>query len=217
MVILAASTAESITPKFEILVIDDGSTTMSQDALKRIAKFVSQLRIIHHKKNLGYGAALRSGFHHARGKVIFYTDGDAQYDVRELTTLYGHYKPGIGMVNGYKIKRHDPWNRIVLGSMYHQLVKFCFRLPLKDTDCDFRLVEKRVFSKIKLFENSGVICVELVKKINHFGFKIVEVPVNHYDRPSGYSQFFNFGRLYRTFLGLATLWWKLIILQQYDR
>ena len=74
-----------------------------------------------------------------------------------------------------------------------------------------------MFDKVKLFETTGTICVELVKKVSHFGFKIVEVPVSHYDRPSSFSQFFNVGRLYRTLIGLITLWWKLIILQQYDR
>ena len=217
MVLLAAATAKKITPSFEILVVNDGSNASSTDVLNQIQPLVPQLRVVHHHKNTGYGGVLRSGFGHARGELIFYTDCDAQYDVRELLALYRHYKPGVGMVNGYKIKRHDPWYRIVLGTIYQHLVKVCFGLPLRDTDCDFRLIEKKVFDKVKLFETTGTICVELVKKVSHFGFKIVEVPVSHYDRPSSFSQFFNVGRLYRTLIGLITLWWKLIILQQYDR
>ena len=215
MILLAASTAREITDKFEILVIDDGSDNRSKDVLKRIEKLTPQLRVIHHSQNKGYGGALRSGFANARGDLIFYTDGDAQYDVQELLKLYSAYKPGIGMVNGYKISRRDPWYRIVLGGIYHHLVRFCFRLSLKDTDCDFRLINRSVFEKVKLFENSGTICVELVKKITHFNFLIVEVPVNHYDRPSGISQFFNFRRLYNTFINLIKLWLKLIIFQDY--
>lgn len=217
MVLLAAATAKKITPSFEILVVNDGSNASSTDALNQICSLVPQLKVVHHSKNTGYGGVLRSGFAHARGELIFYTDCDAQYDVRELLTLYRHYKPGVGMVNGYKIKRHDPWYRIVLGLIYQHFVKFLFSLPIIDTDCDFRLIEKKVFAKVKLFETTGTICVELVKKTSHFGFKIVEVPVSHYDRPSGFSQFFNLARLYNTFVNVGKLWWKLIILQQYDR
>lgn len=216
MVLLAAVTAKKITPSFEILVINDGSNRASSDALDQIKPLIPQLRVIHHSKNTGYGGALRSGFTNARGQLIFYTDCDAQYDVRELLALYKVYKPGIGMVNGYKLERHDPWYRIVLGLIYQHFVKFLFDLPIIDTDCDFRLIDKKVFSKVKLFESTGTICVELVKKISHFNFRIVEVPVNHYDRPSGFSQFFNLGRLYNTFINLGKLWWKLNVLQDYS-
>ena len=109
------------------------------------------------------------------------------------------------MVNGYKLERHDPWYRIFLGTIYQYFVKILFQLPIKDTDCDFRLIENSVFKKVKLFETTGTICVELVKKISHFGFKIVEVPVNHYDCPSGFSQFFNPSRLYNTFVNLGEI------------
>lgn len=215
MVLLASATAKKITDNFEILVVDDGSDISSAKALDQIKPLVPQLRVIRHSRNTGYGGALRAGFTHARGELIFYTDCDAQYDVRELLSLYRAYKSGIGMVNGYKLERHDPWYRIVLGLVYQHLVKVAFRLPIIDTDCDFRLIEKKVFDKVRLFETTGTICVELVKKISHFGFKIVEVPVNHYDRPSGFSQFFNLHRLYNTFVNLGKLWWKLNVLQDY--
>ncbi|MEK7121857.1 MAG: glycosyltransferase family 2 protein [Patescibacteria group bacterium] len=215
MILLSASTAKKLKKSFEILAIDDGSNNMSKDALDSMKRLVPNLRIIHHNKNTGYGGALRSGFRRSRGKLIFYTDGDAQYDVRELSKLFAVYKPGIGLVNGYKKVRHDPWYRTVLGGIYHHTVKIMFGLKIRDTDCDFRLIEKRVFDKVKLFESSGTICVELVKKISHFGYKIKEVPVSHYDRPSGFSQFFNLPRLYRTGTGIIKLWWKLIIKQEY--
>lgn len=216
MVMLAVDTAKQITNKFEILVINDGSNEMASEALESIKKLVPQLRVVKHSVNRGYGGALRSGFENARGKLVFYTDGDAQYDVRELLNLYKQYKPGVGMINGYKISRHDPWYRILLGAVYHHFVKICFVLPLRDTDCDFRLIDTRVFAKVKLFESTGTICVELVKKISYFKFPIVEVPVNHYDRPSGLSQFFNAKRLYNTFVNLGKLWKKLIVLQDYS-
>ena len=121
----------------------------------------------------------------------------------------------VAMVNGYKIKRQDPMIRIVAGRFYHYLVKFAFRLPIRDTDCDFRLIRRKVFDQVKLFENTGTICVELVKKIDHEGYKIVEVPVHHYWRTSGKSQFFNFGRLVKTGTNLLKLWWKLMVRKDY--
>jgi hypothetical protein len=147
--------------------------------------------------------------------LIFYTDGDAQYDPRELTKLYEAMKSGIDMVNGYKIKRSDPLHRIIAGRIYHHLVKLVFRLPIRDTDCDFRLIRREVFDKVKLFENTGTICTELVKKVDHFGFKTVEVPVHHFWRTSGKSQFFNFHRLFATAVNLLKLWWKLMVEKEY--
>lgn len=215
LLLLADIQARKITPNYELIVVNDGSNIKSTQALEVYKKQVPKLRLINHQHNMGYGGALRSGFKSARGELIFYTDGDGQYDVRELELLYRAYRPGIGMVNGYKTKRHDPWYRILLGSLYHRFVKVAFQLPIRDTDCDFRLIESRVFENVKLFENTGTICVELVKKIDHFGYKIKEVAVSHYDRPSGFSQFFNFWRLYKTFIRLCKLWWKLIVTKSY--
>ena len=189
----------------------------------------NRIKIIHHGKNRGYGGALRTGFAEAKKDLIFYTDCDAQYDPRELTKLYKALrrftpqgKP-IGMVNGYKIKRNDPWFRILIGRIYHYLVKYAFGLPIRDTDCDFRLIRREVFhpspgsgrTAVRLFENTGTICVELVKKIDYHGYKIAEVPVHHYWRTSGKSQFFNFGRLAKTGVNLLKLWWKLMVRSEY--
>ena len=177
--------------------------------------YTNKIKIVDHEKNRGYGGALRSGFGHATKDLVFYTDCDAQYDSRELRSLYEVLTPDVGMVNGYKIKRNDPYHRIIAGRIYHHIVKFAFGLPIRDTDCDFRLVRRRVFEKVKLFEDTGTICVELVKKVHHHGYKIAEVPVHHYWRTSGKSQFFNFKRLYKTGTNLMKLWWKLIIKKEY--
>lgn len=108
-------------------------------------------------------------------------------------------------------------HRIIAGRVYHHLVKFAFQLPIRDTDCDFRLIRRKVFTKVKLFENTGTICVELVKKIDYLGFNIAEVPVHHYWRTSGKSQFFNFKRLFKTGTNLFKLWWKLMVKKDYYR
>ncbi len=219
LVALAVSTVEKLTSDWEIILVNDGSGEKDREALESIIQLINshkdRVRIINHEKNKGYGGALRSGFRTATKDLVFYTDCDAQYDPREMELLFNAMKVDVGMVNGYKIKRNDPLVRIVAGRIYHHVVKFAFRLPIRDTDCDFRLIKRDVFQKVKLFESTGTICTELVKKINHFGYKIVEVPVHHYWRTSGKSQFFNFGRLAKTFLNLFKLWWKLMIKKNY--
>lgn len=233
LVALAVATVEKLTDDWEVFIINDGSKEEDSQALEWIVALINKqnmtsavsdslksshnnrIKIVSHGKNRGYGGALRSGFAAATKDLVFYTDCDAQYDPRELAVLYDAMKPEIGMVNGYKIKRNDPWHRIVAGRLYHHLVKFAFRLPIRDTDCDFRLIRRRVFDKVKLFENTGTICVELVKKVDYHHFRIAEVPVHHFWRTSGKSQFFNFSRLAKTGMNLFALWWKLMVKGKY--
>ncbi|MBI2611886.1 glycosyltransferase family 2 protein [Candidatus Gottesmanbacteria bacterium] len=216
---LSISNVSKLTDDWEVIIIDDGSLPENSAALDSVVEVFnsSRIRIVHHEKNRGYGGALRSGISACKKDLIFYTDCDAQYDPRELALLYEKMKPGIGMVNGYKIKRNDPWFRIVAGRMYHYIVKIAFGIPIADTDCDFRLMRREIFTKVKLFENTGTICVELVKKIDHAGYTITEVPVHHFWRTSGKSQFFNFNRLYKTGTNLLKLWWKLMVKKEFNK
>lgn len=115
------------------------------------------------------------------------------------------------MVQGYKILRHDPLIRIILGEIYNFIVKLFFGLKIKDVDCDFRLFRKKIFKKIQLESTSGVICVEMMKQIQDAGFKIHEVAVSHYFRQYGKSQFFNFRRLSKVSFDLIVLWFKLVL------
>ena len=229
---LVTATVAKLTDDWEILIINDGSKKEDREALEMIINSFTRLhlvrgatsqdsqeriRIIDHETNRGYGGALISGFKEAKKDLIFYTDCDAQYDPRELSLLLERLDKDVGMVNGYKIKRSDPWFRIIAGRVYHHIVKFAFQLPIRDTDCDFRLIRRSVLEQVKLFENSGTICVELVKKIDHFGYKINEVPVHHFWRTSGKSQFFNFKRLFKTGTNLCKLWWKLMVDNKYTK
>ena len=143
--------------------------------------------------------------------MVFYTDGDAQYDPNELRDLYAKLTPEIDVVNGYKIARSDPLHRIIIGRIYHHTVKLLFGFKLRDVDCDFRLIRRNVFDVIQLESDSGTICLELVKKLQDAGFNFAEVPVHHYHRTYGKSQFFNFPRLKRTAIQLMQLWWKLVV------
>lgn len=211
LVIRALQTASKLTPNHEVIVVNDGSTDSTAQILDALARVYPALRIVTHQGNRGYGGALRSGFAASAKDIIFYTDGDAQYDPGEMELLWHQMGPGVDLVNGYKISRSDPWHRIFIGRLYHYFVKILFGLVVRDVDCDFRMMRKTIFDKVRLEKNSGVICLEMMKKIQDAGFKIVEVPVHHYHRAYGRSQFFNFHRIYRTGLDVLKLWFTLVV------
>jgi glycosyltransferase involved in cell wall biosynthesis len=211
LVVRAVQAASSVTDDYEIVVVNDGSTDATRSVLEDLARRYECLRLVHHPVNRGYGAALRSGFEAARKPLVFYTDGDAQYDPAELTVLWPRMEPGVDLVNGYKISRSDPMHRVIIGRLYHHMVKQLFGLRLRDVDCDFRLMRRAIFERVHLEEASGVICLEMMKKIQDAGFGIVEAPVHHYHRASGRSQFFNFRRVFKTLLDVRRLWWTLVI------
>lgn len=211
MVISALLTLRELTDDYEVIVVNDGSADYTPEILEELARVYDNVRVIHHERNKGYGGALRTGFANATKDLIFYTDGDAQYDARELKLLYPALVEGVDMVNGYKISRSDPWYRIVIGRIYHWIAKLSFGLKLRDVDCDFRLMKREIFDKVQLESNSGVICVEMMKKIQDAGFVIAEVPVHHYHRVYGRSQFFNFRRTFRVGIDLLRLWVKLVL------
>lgn len=218
MVLAALITCRKLTKDYEVIVVNDGSKDYTPEVLDELArKYPGEVRVVHHPKNRGYGGALRTGFASATKDLIFYTDGDAQYDPHEMETLLQKLTPNVDIVNGYKIERHDPLHRIIIGKMYHWTVKFAFRLNVRDTDCDFRLIRRSCFEDIELTSNSGTICLELVKKLQDAGYKFAQVPVHHYHRAYGKSQFFNFPRLWRTGVNLLQLWWRLMIMREHVR
>jgi len=211
MVISALLTLRELTDDFEVIVVNDGSQDYTPQVLDELARVYDQVRIIHHQQNRGYGGALRTGFASATKELVFYTDGDAQYDARELKALYPALGEGVDVVNGYKISRSDPWYRMVIGRIYHWTVKLAFGLKLSDVDCDFRLMRRAIFDRVQLHSDSGVICVEMMKKIQDAGFVIAEAPVHHFHRAYGRSQFFNFRRIFRVGRDLMKLWLELVL------
>ncbi len=207
--VYAALTA--LVPTVEVIVVNDGSTDASRDVLDTMATDRPWLRVIHHPQNRGYGQALISGFTAARHDWIFYTDGDAQYDAREAALLVPLATSSIDIVQGYKVGRGDPWYRKIIGRFYHHVVKLMFRLRVRDTDCDFRLFRRRLFTDAPLTSSSGVICVEMMFRFQRLGARFVEAPVHHYFRPHGRSQFFRLPAIGRSALQLLSLWWRLVI------
>ena len=211
MVIMALKALPQITDDYEVVVVNDGSQDYTGEVLAELAGVYPRLRVLTHPANRGYGATLRDGFAQAGKEWIFYTDGDAQYDPHEMVLLAQARQDDTDVVNGYKISRSDPLHRVVIGRLYHYFVKTLFGLPLRDTDCDFRLFRRSLVERVVLESDSGTIALEMVKKFHDAGARFVEVPVHHYHRAYGRSQFFNFRRLWRTAVQLSQLWWKLVV------
>ncbi len=216
MIIRAMQVARTVTDDFEILVINDGSQDDSALILEEMARvYTGFVRVMHETRPSGYGGVLRKGFASAQKEWIFYTDGDAQYDPRELSVLVDRIDDGVDMVNGYKIKRHDPLVRIWIGLAYQYFVKLIFGLVIRDVDCDFRLMRRSIFDAVTLESRSGTITFEMVKKIQDTGFCIGEAPVHHYYRQYGVSQFFNIPRVLRTLVDLLGWWWRLVVRKEH--
>jgi glycosyltransferase involved in cell wall biosynthesis len=217
LVITALQTARGLTPDFEVIIVNDGSADATAQIADELARTYPEVRVVHHPHNRGYGGALQSGFKAATREFVFYTDGDAQYDPSEMTRLWHALDDTVDLVNGYKISRSDPFHRIVIGRIYHHTVKLLFGLQVRDVDCDFRLLRRSIFQQVLLEKNSGVICVEMMKKIQDAGFRIAEVPVHHYHRACGKSQFFNVRRLFKTGVDVARLWVALVVRREHLR
>jgi glycosyltransferase involved in cell wall biosynthesis len=217
MVLGAVDAARKLTTDFEVIVVNDGSADATAVIADELARTYPEVRVVHHPRNRGYGGALRTGFATATKEFVFYTDGDAQYDPAELSVLWRGMAADVDLVNGYKMRRSDPFHRIVIGRVYHHTVKVLFGLKVRDVDCDFRLMRRSIFERVRLEKSSGVICLEMMKKIQDAGFRIAEVPVHHYHRTHGRSQFFNVRRIFRTGIDVMKLWVALVVQRRHLR
>jgi glycosyltransferase involved in cell wall biosynthesis len=217
MILTASMAMRQITDDYEVIVTDDGSQDYTYQILEEMAKYYPFLHVFRHDNNQGYGSTLQTGFSAATKDWIFYTDGDAQYNPLELPRLAEALSEDIDIVNGYKISRHDSLQRKIIGKLYHHLVRIFFGFKLRDINCDFRLIRRSALSKLNIESKNGSFGLELVKKLQDSGAKFSEVPVHHYPRSYGSSQFFSLKHLYSTGLQLITLWWKLVILKEHLR
>ena len=212
LVVEAERQLQLLTDDYEVIVVNDGSSDESADVLRGLAARMPRLTVITHERNRGYGGALRSGFGAATKDLVFYTDGDGQYDVRELPVLLMLLTDDTDFVNGIKMTRQDPAYRVHAGNIHRFVMRGSFWLPIHDVDCDFRLIRRRILDGIELRSNSGSICVELVKHAQRAGAQFREVSVHHYARQWGESQFCRPGRILRTYLDIARMWVGLMLL-----
>jgi len=204
----ALKVLRELTDDYEVIIVDDGSSDASGAVIDALAAAHREVRVVRHDRNRGYGAALRSGIKTSTKKWVFYTDSDGQYDVEDLHRL--HALSGTAdVINGYKERRSDPWYRVLLGKVYNFCVRRLFMVPIRDVDCDFRLMKGELARSLDLRSVGGSICVELVKGLQACGASFAETPVRHMPRREGRSQFFRLKNLLAMMAGLASLWWRL--------
>ena len=211
MVLSARRCVRQYTDDYEIVVVNDGSRDQTAEILSELESVVPELRVCTHEENRGYGAALRTGFGAATRDLVFYTDGDGQFDPRELSSLVEHFSSGVDYVTGYRVRRADPFLRVMIGNPYHRFVRMAFGLKVTDVDCDFRLFRRRVLEAIDLVEVDGTMCIELLKKLEDGGFRFAEVAVSHYPRVYGRSQYFTLKGVLHSYAQLFRLWVRLVI------
>lgn len=210
-------TLKNLTKNYEVIVVNDGSKDESAQVLADLLKKYKHLKVVTHKKNRGYGGALRSGFATSTKDLIFYTDGDAQYDVKELPLLLSLMTPDVNFVNGIKMRRGDAEYRVIFGNLHKFVNRWLFWLPIYDVDCDFRLIRKDIVRKLNLKSNSGSICIELAKKAERAGGIFRQVSVHHYDRKFGQSQFFRPTKIIATYWDILLLWIRLMFIYNFFR
>jgi glycosyltransferase involved in cell wall biosynthesis len=198
----------------EVIVVNDGSSDGSAAILADLMIREPLLRVVTHERNRGYGGALLSGFGASTKQWVFYTDGDGQFDPAELELLVKRASDDVDVVQGYKLRRADGLARTVIGRVYHGFVKVMFGLHIRDTDCDFRLIRRRALDRITLVHETGVICVEMVRKLQDSGARFTEVGVHHYRRMHGSSEFFRVGAIVGTLRDLAGLWVQMVVLRR---
>jgi len=171
---------------FEVIVVDDGSRDATRFIADRFAEEDRRVRTIHHPRNRGYGAALRSGLLAARMDRVFFTDADLQFDVDEIDALL-HHADVYDVVVGYRAPRRDPLGRIVLGWGWSRLVALLFDLDVRDVDCAFKVFDRRVIERIAIQSVGALVNTEILVRAKGLGFRIQEVPVRHMPRRAGQS------------------------------
>ncbi|MBU3956805.1 glycosyltransferase family 2 protein [Patescibacteria group bacterium] len=178
-----------VAKKWEIIVIDDGSTDKTGEIVEELIKKEPRIKMITHTPNRGYGATIKSGVYNARYELIAFTDADGQFDFSEITKfIKEQHQSKADLVIGYYLKRAEPFYRILISKILWELPVFLlFGLRARDIDCGFKLISKKVIDKIPRLEaeRGPFITTELLVKAKKEGFKISQVGVHHYPRKAG--------------------------------
>jgi glycosyltransferase involved in cell wall biosynthesis len=180
----ALALAPRIASPFEIIVVDDGSRDRSASIVTGWCARDPRVRLLRHPTNRGYGAALRSGLRAARGALVFFTDADLQFDLRELEGLLAHAET-CDLVVGYRAPRCDPWRRRALAWGWGVLVRALFGLRVRDIDCAFKVFRRPVLEVLPIASIGAFVNTELLVRATRAGFRIREVPVSHHPRAAG--------------------------------
>ncbi len=180
----ALAVARRISDDYEIIIVNDGSSDRTGEIADRLARQYSEIRVVHHERNKGYGAALQSGFKSARKELVFYTDGDGQFNIEEISKLLPLIEE-YDIVSGCRINRRDPVIRKVNAFLWGTLVNLLFKFKISDVDSAFKLYRREIFDQITMESQGALIDTEVLAKARAKGFNITEVGVTHYPRQAG--------------------------------
>jgi glycosyltransferase involved in cell wall biosynthesis len=202
---------EARMPDYELLVVNDGSHDRTGEILNRLQNELPRLRPLHHPQNRGYGAALRTGFDAASKRFVFYMDGDGQFDISDLDHLLPLATDEDHIVTGFRIERRDPFVRRLNAKLFGGwLVRIMLGVRVRDLNCAFKLIPKKVFERIVLESPGALINAELYGRAVRKGFGIKEVGVHHYPRPAGVQTGAHLRVIIRAFYDLFRLRRKII-------
>ena len=200
----ALTVLEKLNADFEVIIIDDGSSDATGQIADEVAGRNSRVKVVHHPTNLGYGAALQSGFRAATKELVFYTDGDGQFDINEMPPLLPLIEQ-YDIVSCYRLNRQESSIRKLNGWCWTKLVCFLFGIKIRDIDCAFKLYKKEIFDNIKLLSTGALIDSEILARAIHKGYTVIQKGVHHYPRTAGTQTGANLCVIFRAFKELFKL------------
>jgi glycosyltransferase involved in cell wall biosynthesis len=180
----ALAVLEQLKADFELIIVDDGSTDGTGRIADEMAEANSRIKVVHHQTNLGYGAALRSGFKRSSKELVFYTDGDGQFDIKEMPPLLGLMEQ-YDIVSCYRLNRRDNIIRKINGWCWTKLVCLLLGMKIRDIDCAFKLYKREIFDNIKLLSTGALIDAEILARAIRKGYRVTQEGVHHYARRAG--------------------------------
>ncbi|OGG51104.1 hypothetical protein A2763_02065 [Candidatus Kaiserbacteria bacterium RIFCSPHIGHO2_01_FULL_54_36] len=173
-----------IANEFEILIIEDGSPDKTGEVADGFAVQYKEVRVIHHPKNLGYGATIRDGFLHSHFEYVMYTDGDNQYDVREFAAALLLLQEA-DVVTGFVREKAASGRRKVQSVLFNAFVCILFLFPIRDVNCSMKIYKRKVLDAITIKGTSAFIDAEMLIRARRAGFRIAQFPVTHFHRQAG--------------------------------
>ena len=198
------SVLEEVCCDFEVIIVDDGSSDSTAATAGAIALKDKRVKVVHHSKNLGYGEALKSGFKASTKELVFYTDGDGQFDIGEMPKLLPMLEE-FDVVSCYRLNRRDSMIRKINGWAWTKLVCWLFGMKVRDIDCAFKLYKREIFDKIKMSSSGALIDTEILARVVRAGYTITQTGVHHYPRASGKQTGANLKVILRAFKELFEL------------
>ena len=212
VVLKVQSVLEKIADKWEIIIVDDGSTDSTRESALALLKTDKRIRLISHKTNRGYGASLKSGFYNAKYLWIAFIDSDGQFDFSDINKFIEKQREtNADLVIGYYQNRKASFIKKITSKVWELIVFLLFGLRVRDIDCGFKFINRQVIERIPKLESErgAFISSELLIKAKKAGFRIEEVSVSHYARTKGKGTGRNFNVILTSFSDLFALWKKL--------